>query len=183
LTFTEAPLKGAYVIDLAPIRDERGYFVRTFCEQMLAHRGLVDSFVQANQSLCRKRGTIRGLHYQVPPVSEAKLVRCLRGAAFDVLVDMRRYSPTLLKWFSCELSAENFKMVYVPPGFAHGYQALTDGCEVAYQASKEYTPEKESRVRFDDPRVMIRWPIKSVIVSPKDAATPDLTGDFSGIDL
>jgi dTDP-4-dehydrorhamnose 3,5-epimerase len=183
VTFTETPLNGAYIVDLAPIRDERGYFVRTFCARTFSQRGLVSAFVQANQSSCTKRGTIRGLHYQVPPAAEAKLVRCVRGTAFDVLVDIRRNSPTFLGWFGCELSEEDFRMIYVPPGFAHGYQALTDSCEVFYQASQEYVPEKESRVRFDDPQVAIRWPIQTVLVSPKDAATPHLAQDFSGIDL
>ena len=183
MTFTQTPLPGAFVIALKPIRDDRGFFARTFDAATLRAHGLVDSFPQANHSMCAAAGTIRGLHYQGPPLAEAKLFRCIRGRVFDVLVDVRRGSPTFLQWFATELTEGDFTVVYVPPGFAHGYQALTDGAEVVYQSSAEYAPQLEGRVLYDDPRVGIRWPITAAILSPKDAATPLLAAEFDGVTL
>lgn len=183
MTFTELPLAGAFLIDLKPIRDDRGFFARTFCAATLRKHGLIADFPQANHSMCALAGTVRGLHYQTPPAAEAKLFRCVAGRVFDVLVDVRRGSPTFLKWHGVELAAGDFRVVYVPPGFAHGYQALTAGAEVTYQSSAEYAPALEGRVRYDDPRVGIAWPIADAVLSPKDAATPPLAADFAGVVL
>jgi dTDP-4-dehydrorhamnose 3,5-epimerase len=173
----------AWLIEPTVIADERGWFMRTFCRQTFAERGLISDFVQANHSQCVHAGTLRGLHYQVAPFSEVKLVRCVFGTVFDVIVDMRRNSSTFLRWHGETLSAANRRMLYVPAGFAHGYQALEAGSEVAYQASCNYAPASEQRLRFDEPRVGIEWPIKMPILSPKDEATPFLSGDFKGVEL
>jgi dTDP-4-dehydrorhamnose 3,5-epimerase len=183
MTFSELPLPGSFLIALAPVQDDRGFFARTFCAATLRRHGLVDTYPQANHSMCAAPGTLRGLHYQGPPAAEAKLFRCVAGRVFDVLVDVRRDSTTFLKWHGVELAAGDFRVVYVPPGFAHGYQALTAGAEVAYQSSAEYAPALEGRVRYDDPRVGVAWPVAPAILSPKDAATPLLAADFAGVEL
>jgi len=183
MTFTETPLAGAFVVAFRAIRDDRGFFARTFDAATLRARGLIDTFPQTNHSMCAAAGTVRGLHYQTAPAAEAKLFRCVNGRVFDAIVDVRRGSPTFLRWFGVELGAGDFTAVYVPPGCAHGYQALTDGAEVIYQASAEYAPHLEGRVRYDDPRVGIAWPLAAVILSPKDEATPPLAADFAGVVL
>ena len=183
MTFTEIPLGGAAIISLNPIRDERGFFARTFCTATMRKHGLIDTFPQANHSMSVGAGTIRGLHYQTPPAAEAKLVRCLRGEVYDVMVDVRKGSDTFLQWFGCTLAEGDFTVVYVPPGFAHGYQSLTDGAEVVYQSSAEYTPHLEGRIRYDEPRVGISWPVATPILSPKDATTPWLAAEFEGVVL
>ena len=177
----ETSVAGAYLIELTLRSDERGFFARTFCAQSFRDWGLEDVFVQTNCSRSHKRGTIRGLHYQLPPAAEAKLVRCTRGKIQDVLVDLRRDSPTFLQAHQEVISDSDHRMVYVPAGCAHGYQSLEDGCEITYQASAFYTPNLERCVRYDDPRFHIRWLVPEVIVSPKDAGIPDLPSDFSGI--
>ncbi|HSQ58089.1 MAG TPA: dTDP-4-dehydrorhamnose 3,5-epimerase, partial [Gemmata sp.] len=149
----------------------------------MRRHGLIDVFPQTNHSMSVAAGIIRGLHYQAPPAAEAKLFRCVRGRVFDVIVDVRAGSATFLRWFGVELTEGDFNVVYVPPGCAHGYQALTDGSEVLYQSSAEYAPSLEGRVRYDDPRVGIRWPNARAILSPKDAATPPLAADFAGVSL
>ena len=159
----ETPIAGAYVIELAPRSDERGFFARTFCARTFLEWGLEAVFVQTNCSRSHKRGTIRGLHYQHPPAAEAKLVRCTRGKIQDVFIDLRRDSPTFLKSHSEVVTDSDHRMVYVPPGCAHGYQALEDGCEVTYQASAYYTPDLEGCVRYDEPRFGIRWLVPEVI--------------------
>jgi dTDP-4-dehydrorhamnose 3,5-epimerase len=181
VTATETPLAGAYVFDLNPRRDDRGFFVRTFCAETFRRLGLVSDFPQANQSRTTQRGVVRGLHFQHPPHTEVKVVRCTRGAVWDVFVDLRAGSPTLLKWHAVELSEENFRVAYIPVGFAHGFQTLTADCDVQYLVSAVYTPSAEGRVRYDDPRVGVRWPLPVAFVSPKDAAAPLLAADFRGI--
>jgi dTDP-4-dehydrorhamnose 3,5-epimerase len=171
--FAETPLAGAFLIDLEPRRDERGFFARTFCAREFAARGLNPRVVQANLSRNLRRGTLRGLHYQRPPFAEAKSVRCVAGSVFDAIVDLRLDSPTHLRWFGVTLSREDGRMLYVPEGFAHGYQALEDGSEVLYLVSEFYAPEHEAAVRWDDPRFGIRWPLPDPILSPRDAAHPD----------
>jgi dTDP-4-dehydrorhamnose 3,5-epimerase len=183
MRFQETALRGAFVIDLTPIRDDRGWFARTFCSQTFRERGLAGSFVQTNHSVTVRRGTIRGLHYQGPPAPEAKLVRCVRGSVQDVMVDMRKASPTFLRWHSTVLSGDNLRMVYVPAGFAHGYQALEDGTEVTYQSSAFYTPAAEACLRYNDPLVNITWKVQDVTVSAKDANCPLLSPDFVGVEL
>lgn len=183
MEFVETPLQGAFVIEPAPLCDERGSFARVFCARTFREHGLCDHFVQTNHTQTQKAGTIRGLHYQLPPVGEAKLLRCVRGEVFDVIVDVRRNSRSFLQWYGVDLSEQNRKMIYVPPGFGHGFQALTDACEVTYQSSAEYTPQQERQVRFDDPRIGIVWKPLAPILSPKDASTAWLDVDFGGVDL
>ena len=173
MIFTELSLAGAYVIDLEPRRDERGFFARAFCAEELERRGLKAGVVQANLSQNVRRGTVRGMHYQRAPRAEVKMVRCVHGAIYDAIIDLRRESPTYLRWTSVELSRENRRMLYVPEGFAHGYQALTDDCEVLYLVTEFYAPEHESAIRWNDPLFRIEWPLADVSLSPKDAAHPD----------
>jgi len=173
MIFTETPLRGAFVIELEPRNDERGFFARAFCQNELAERGLENGITQANMSYNFKRGTLRGMHYQVPPHAEVKMVRCIAGAIYDVIVDIRKDSPTYLEWFGVELSAANRRMFYVPAGFAHGYQALTDDTEVLYLVTEFYTPNAERGVRWDDPAFKIEWPIANPILSPKDTVHAD----------
>src|SRR5262249_25933694 len=183
ITFHETALRGAFVIELALIRDDRGEFMRTFCARTLAERGLCSVFVQTNQSRTARRGTIRGLHYQAPPVAEAKLLRCVHAAVQGVMVDLRRRSPTFLRWHAEVLTGHDARAVYVPPGFAHGFQTLEDDSEVIYQASAFYTPSAEGCVRYNDPLVNVRWPVAEVILSNKDANCPLLTPDFRGLEV
>ncbi len=173
MIFTETPLPGAYLIDLEPRRDERGFFARAFCAREFGAHGLEGRIAQVNLSLNLRRGTLRGMHYQRPPFAEAKSVRCVGGAVYDVIIDLRSDSPTRLQWFGVELSRESGRMLYVPGGFAHGYQALEDGSEVLYLVSEFYAPDHEAAVRWNDPRFGIRWPLPDPILSPRDAAHPD----------
>ncbi len=168
MKFVEAPLKGAFVIELEPIEDERGFFARTFCRREFEEHGLNPNLAQCSISFNRKRGTLRGMHYQVPPHAECKLVRCTRGAIYDVIVDLRRGSPTFARWFGVELSAENRRAIYIPEGFAHGLQTLADASEVLYEISEFYHAESARGVRFDDPAFAIRWPLPAAMVSPRD---------------
>jgi dTDP-4-dehydrorhamnose 3,5-epimerase len=183
MKFHEIALRGAFVIEQSPIRDGRGEFARTFCRRTFREMGLIDDFVQANHVRTARRGTIRGLHYQAPPAAEAKLFRCVRGAVQDVMVDLRRGSPTFLRWHSEVLTGDNTRMVYCPPGFAHGFQALEDGAEATYQVSAFYTPHLEGCVRYNDPLVNIRWEVSDVLVSDKDGNCPLLTADFRGLEV
>ncbi len=173
MIFTETPLKGAFVIELEPREDERGFFARAFCQRELADHGLVNVITQANMSYNHEKGTLRGLHYQLPPHAEVKMVRCIAGAIWDVIVDLRKESTTYLQWFGVELSAENRRMFYVPQGFGHGYQALTDRSEVLYLVTEFYTPNAERGLRWNDPAFKIQWPLADPILSPKDAVHAD----------
>ncbi|MDJ0860375.1 MAG: dTDP-4-dehydrorhamnose 3,5-epimerase [Dinoroseobacter sp.] len=168
MIFSETPLPGAYLIELERRGDERGYFARTFCANEFASHGLSTSFVQANMSLSRDPGTLRGLHFQREPAQEAKLVRCVSGRLFDVIVDIRPESPTYLQNYSVELSAENGLALYVPKGFAHGFQTLEPDTVASYMADAFYTPEKEGGYRYDDPALGIDWPAKVTEISDKD---------------
>ena len=180
MIFTPAPLAGAFVIDLERRSDDRGYFARTFCAREFAAHGLDPRVVQANLSGNHRAGTLRGMHLQVPPAGEPKLVRCIRGAIRDVIVDLRTESPTYLHHFAVELTAESHRALYVPQRFAHGYQALTDGAEVLYLVGEYYTPEAERGLRWNDPALGIEWPLPVSELSPKDAAWPllGITGEF-----
>lgn len=173
MKFTSLPLEGAWLIELEPISDERGSFARAFCRQEFAEHGLMTEVAQSN--LCRTslRGTVRGMHFQAAPFAEAKLVRCSGGAVFDVMVDLREGSPTHRQWVGFELSEGNDTMLYVPEGFAHGYQTLEDDSVLFYQVSQCYSPEHERGVRWDDPVFGIRWPIEVTRVSAKDRAYQD----------
>jgi dTDP-4-dehydrorhamnose 3,5-epimerase len=172
--FTPASLQDAFIIDVERRGDERGYLARTFCEHEFAERGLVTRFVQASTIFSPERGTLRGLHFQTAPHGEVKLVRCTRGAARVTIVDLRPESPTSLEWLGVELNPENGRLLYVPKGFAQGYQTLSHDTEVAYQMSHEYVPEAASGVRWDDPAFGIDWPpADQRIISERDRAWPD----------
>jgi dTDP-4-dehydrorhamnose 3,5-epimerase len=170
MLFSPTTLKDAMLIDIEKRGDDRGYFARTMCRDEFAAHGLVSDFVQANHSYNRSRGTLRGMHFQRSPHEEVKLVRCVRGAILDVIIDLRPESPTYRKWEGFELSAENGRLLYVPGGFAHGFQTLVDDVDVTYQVSHPYTPAAEGGVRHDDPAFGIRWPEPVTVISPKDAS-------------
>lgn len=173
MKFTETPLAGAFVVDLEPRADDRGFFARTFCRDEFRAHGLKDITAQCNLSTNHRAGTLRGMHYQLPPATESKLVRCTRGAIYDQIVDLRPGSPTYLQAFGIELTADNRTALYVPDLFAHGYLALTDGAEVFYQVSEFYTPGYERGIRHDDPALGLAWPIPITEISDKDAHWPD----------
>lgn len=173
MKFIESVLPGVFVIQSEPIEDERGFFSRTFCVSEFEAHGLNPRLVQCSISWNRHAGTLRGMHYQLPPHVEAKLVRCTRGAIFDVVVDLRQGSPTFRQWFGTELTAENRLALYVPEGCAHGFQTLADDTEVLYQISEFFHPESARGVRWDDPAFAIRWPAGERIVSARDSAWPD----------
>lgn len=175
MIFEALALPGAFAIDLEPRGDERGFFARAFCQKEFAAHGLATEMVQANVSQNVSKGTLRGMHYQRAPFAEVKLVRCIHGTIHDVIIDLRPDSPTYLNWLGVELSRRNRRALYVPEGFAHGYQALEDDTEVLYLVSQFYTPSHESAIRWNDPRFGIRWPLPDPILSPKDAAHPDFT--------
>lgn len=175
MKFLPTPLAGAYVVELERLEDERGFFARSFCEEEFRKHGLRQAIAQCNVSWNRRRGTLRGLHFQVAPHEEAKVVRCTRGAIWDVIVDLREGSATRLRWHAVELSAENRRALYVPEGFAHGFQTLDDDSEVLYQMSESYYPELARGVRWDDPRLGIKWPISDPILSERDRSYALLT--------
>jgi dTDP-4-dehydrorhamnose 3,5-epimerase len=166
-------LTGAFVIEPEPIMDERGLFSRTFCQHEFEALGLDSDLRQCSISFNHRRGTLRGMHYQAAPHEEAKLVRCTRGAIHDVLLDLRASSPTSRHWLAVRLSADNRRMVYIPRGFAHGFQTLVDDTEVAYQMSEFYHPESARGLRWNDPRFAIEWPLADAIISARDRSYPD----------
>ena len=172
MLFKETPLSGAFVIDLEEKPDSRGFFARSFCASEFEAHGLKPAVAQCNLSFNHRRGTLRGMHYQVARAAEAKLIRCTRGAIYDVIVDLRPCSQTYMQHFGVELSDENRCALYVPELFAHGYQALTDGAEVTYQVSEVYTPGCERGLRYNDPALGIQWPIPVTVISDKDKAWP-----------
>ncbi|MDR7543861.1 MAG: dTDP-4-dehydrorhamnose 3,5-epimerase [Armatimonadota bacterium] len=176
MIFQETPLPGAYVVELERTWDERGFFARAWCQREFAERGLTAQFVQTNVAYSRKKGTLRGLHYQAPPYQEAKLVRCTAGRAYDVVVDLRRDSPTYRRWFGVELAQATYRMLFVPEGFAHGYLTLEDETEITYQVSQFYAPGFERGIRYDDPALAIAWPGPIEIVSAKDRSWEDFAG-------
>ena len=176
MKFLPTPLAGAYLIELEQLADERGFFARSFCQNEFKAHGLDPVVAQCNVSFNRKRGTVRGLHYQAEPHAEAKLVRCTRGAVWDVIVDLRRGSLTVRQWHAAELTADNRRALYIPDGFAHGFQTLADDSEVLYQMSEFYHPESARGVRWDDRTLAIRWPIKEAVITRRDRAFPTLDG-------
>jgi len=175
MIFTKTPLEGAFTIELEKREDDRGFFARTFCAHEFEEHGLETKIVQTNMSRTLKKGTIRGMHYQKTPHEETKLVRCTKGAVYDVIIDLRKNSPTYKKWFGAELSDTNYKMMFVPRGFAHGFVTLTDNVEVTYEVSAFYTPGVEAGIRFNDPAFNIKWPIEVTEYSEKDVSHPDYT--------
>ncbi len=172
MIFHETGVQGVYVIELELRSDERGFVARSYCANEFAEHGLEPAVVQANVSFNHKAGTLRGMHYQVPPAAETKLVRCTSGAIHDVIVDLRPDSPTYLQHVAVDLTAENRLALFVPRMFAHGYQTLTDGAEVTYQVSEFYTPGMERGIRYDDPALGIRWPRDVAVISEKDRSWP-----------
>lgn len=182
MKFIPTPLEGAYLIGLDPLGDERGFFARTFCELEFGAAGLETRFVQANNAVSRKKGTLRGLHYQLPPSAEVKVVRCLRGALYDVIVDLRPDSSTFRKWFGAELAQDDHRMIYVPRGFAHAVLTLTDDVEAHYFASAFHSVAQERGLRYDDPALGITWPIEPLEVSKKDRNWPSFDPVFHSVD-
>lgn len=172
MRFVETKLRGAYIIEPEPHADERGLFARTFCAREFQAQGLASSFVQCSLSVSRKRGTLRGLHFQLPPACEVKLVRCTAGALLDVIVDLRPDSPSYLQHIGVELTAKNRRTLYVPQMFAHGLQTLEDNTEVFYQISEYFAPDKAAGMRYDDPRLRIAWPLSVACISQKDLQWP-----------
>ncbi len=175
MKFTETQLKGAYIIEPELIRDERGFFARSWCQKEFTERGLNPNLVQCNISFNLKKGTLRGMHYQAKPHEEAKLVRCTMGAIYDVIIDLRPESSTFKQWVAVELTAENRKMLYIPEDMAHGFQTLVDNTEVFYQMSEFYHSESSTGLRWDNPVFEIEWPIEVKIISDKDSSYKDLT--------
>lgn len=174
MKFTQTTLAGAYIVDIEQLPDERGFFARSWCQREFAAHGLNSNLVQCSISYNKTRGTLRGMHYQGKPHEEVKVVRCTQGAIYDVIVDLRPASSTFKQWVAVELSAENRRMIYVPPGVAHGFQSLVDDCEVFYQVSDFYAPDLSLSVRWDDPAFGIEWPpVAQRVISVRDHRHPD----------
>jgi dTDP-4-dehydrorhamnose 3,5-epimerase len=172
MIFTETKLKGAYVIDLERREDARGFFARAFCQHEFEAHGLKAVIAQANVAHNRQKGTVRGMHFQIPPAAETKLVRCTRGAILDIIVDLRPESPTYLQHVAVELNEDNQRALYVPERFAHGYQALGDKTDTSYQVGEFYSPPHERALRYDDPRLGLSWPLPMTVISDKDRNAP-----------
>ena len=175
MVITETKLKGAFVIELDRFEDARGFFARAWSDHEFAAAGLTASFVETNLAFNNKKGTLRGMHYQLPPYEQVKLVRCTRGSIYDVIIDLRRDSPTFKQWFPVEMSADNLRMLYVPGEFAHGYLTLEDNTEVAYQTSSYYAPEHGRGVRWNDPAFNISWPADPLVINDRDQAYEDFS--------
>jgi dTDP-4-dehydrorhamnose 3,5-epimerase len=173
MRFSETKLAGAYIIDLEPRVDDRGFFARTFCEREFAEHGLPTRFPQCNVSRNTRRGTLRGMHYNAAPHFESKLVRCGSGAIFDVIVDLRPESPTLLQWIGVELSARTGRALFVPERFAHGFLTLEDDSDVLYHMGAFFHAESARGARWNDPRFDIVWPSEPAVIAPRDATYPD----------
>lgn len=172
MIFVPTPLAGAYVVEMNRIEDDRGFFARSFCREEFIQQGLNPEVSQCNVSFNSRRGTLRGMHFQSDPHAEDKLVRCTQGAIWDVIVDLRADSPAYRKWFGVELTAASRRALYVPKGFAHGFQTLTDDAEVLYMMSESYHPESARGVRWDDPAFGIEWPIAGPVLSDRDRSYP-----------
>ena len=172
MKFTRGELEGVWIVELEKHSDERGYFARTWCVDEFEKHGLNPRIVQCNTSFNSKRGTLRGMHFQDAPHGEAKLIRCTRGAIYDVALDLRRNSATFKRWTAVELNATGNRMLYIPEGFAHGFQSLEDESEISYQMSEYFHPESSRGVRWDDPEAAIRWPIANPIMSQRDRDLP-----------
>lgn len=173
MIFNETPVQGAYVIELEKRGDDRGFFARAFCQKEFADHGLTSEFVQVNNSLSAISGTLRGMHYQLPPAAETKLVRCIRGSLYDVVLDLREGSSTFGQSYGAELSAENRTMMYVPKGCAHGFVTLSEDTEAFYFVDTFYAPDLERGVRWNDPAFSIHWPVDPALISDKDRKHPD----------
>jgi dTDP-4-dehydrorhamnose 3,5-epimerase len=183
MNFTETPLKGSYIVEPKPFADARGWFARTYCKREFAAIGHNKEWVQLNHSCTRQKGSLRGMHFQFPPHEEIKLVRCIAGSVFDVIIDLRKDSPTFLQWFGAELSATNRRMMYIPEGFAHGFQTLADDTELIYHHSAYYQPDAEGAIRYDDKKIGIEWKVAITDISTRDQQHPYIDDNFTGINL
>ena len=181
MKFQSTQLEGCYLVESEPFMDERGWFARTWCKNEFGSIGHTAEWMQINHSFTNRAGTIRGLHYQLPPFSEIKLVKCIAGAVYDVVVDLRKGSSTFLQWFGVVISAANKKMIYIPEGFAHGFQSLESDCELIYHHSQFYTPGVEGGIRYDDPGLNIVWPLPVSDISERDEHHPFLDKNYKGI--
>jgi dTDP-4-dehydrorhamnose 3,5-epimerase len=181
MIFTPTSLAGSYIIDLEPKSDERGWFARYYCKNEFQKIGHTKEWVQMNHSVSNKKGSIRGMHFQIHPYKEIKMLRCIAGSVYDVIIDLRKGSKTFLQWMGLELSAANKKMLYIPEGFAHGFQCLEDNCELIYHHSEFYKPGAEAGIRYNDPLVSIQWPLPLTVISPRDDQHPYLDENFKGI--
>lgn len=173
MIFQPTELQGAFIIELNKIKDQRGFFARAWCEKEFAEHGLTPVVHQTNVSFNLKKGTLRGMHYQIAPYQEAKTVRCTRGAIYDVIIDLRKDSPTYKRWIGVELTADNYRQLYVPEDFGHGFLTLEDNTEITYQVSQFYTPGAERGIRYNDPSFAIEWPVSVQVISDKDANWQD----------
>jgi dTDP-4-dehydrorhamnose 3,5-epimerase len=173
MIFTETKLKGAFIIEIEKLEDERGFFGRSWCANEMKKHGINVNVLQANISFNKCKGTLRGMHYQVAPHQEAKLVRCSRGSIYDVIIDLRKNSPTFKQWIGVELTQDNYKMLYVPEDFAHGFITLEDNCEISYLMSEFYVPGAGATIRWNDPLFNIKWPFEPIVISEKDKNQPD----------
>jgi dTDP-4-dehydrorhamnose 3,5-epimerase len=183
MIFKETPLKGAFVVEPEPYRDDRGLFARTFCKNEFSKLNHTKEFVQFNHSQTLTKGTIRGMHYQLPPYSEIKLIRCIRGRVFDVIIDLRQDSPTFLKYHAVELSEKNMLSFYIPEGFAHGFQTLEDDSQLIYHHTAFYVPGHEAGIRYNDPLIGIDWPLPVTVITDKDRNHEFLTRSFKGLSI
>jgi dTDP-4-dehydrorhamnose 3,5-epimerase len=179
MQFTETPIAGAYIVSLEPRRDDRGFFARAYAADEMAAAGIPMTISQSNLSVTHRRGTVRGMHFQVDPSPEAKLVRCPRGAMYDVVADVREDSPTYGSWFGVELTEDNHEALYLPRGCAHGFQTLVDETVMYYDASAPYTPEAVRGARYDDPVLDIRWPLPVAVISEQDTSWPSLPDPYA----
>ncbi|MDA3898182.1 MAG: dTDP-4-dehydrorhamnose 3,5-epimerase [Desulfobacteraceae bacterium] len=183
MKFMPLPLSGAHIIIPEPRKDKRGLFARIFCADELKQIGHTKNIVQVNHSGTVKKGAVRGMHFQYSPKAEIKIIKCIRGAVFDVIVDIRLGSSTFLQWHGENLTSENMKMMYVPEGFAHGFQVLEENSELLYFHTEYYSPEHEGAVRHDDPMIGIDWPVGVTEVSERDKTHPLLNDDFAGVEI
>lgn len=173
MKFVTTPISGVVLVDLEPVEDDRGFFARTYCEEEFRRHGLETHIAQCSVALSLRKGTLRGMHYQRDPHSEVKLVRCIRGAVYDVVVDIRPDSATFRQWFATELNAANRRAIYIPHGIAHAYQTIEDETEISYQMSSAYNAEAAAGVRWDDPAFAVRWPLEVTAITERDLSYPD----------
>lgn len=183
IKFNKQKIEGVYVIEPACFPDQRGELKKTFCEDEFKEINFDKRIVRAIQSLTLKKGSIRGMHFQYQPVSEVKIVECIKGSIFDVAIDLRKDSPTFLQWHGEILSENNGKILFIPEGFAHGFQTLEDNCKVSYLVTQPYVPEKEGGIRYDDPLINVKWPEEVTVVSERDLKHPALDERFNGVSL
>jgi dTDP-4-dehydrorhamnose 3,5-epimerase len=181
MIFTPNVLKGSYLIEIQPYKDERGWFGRFYCKDEFRQIGHNKEWVQMNHSVTYQKGAVRGMHFQIAPYREVKMVRCIAGSVYDVIIDLRKDSATFLKWFGAELSAGNKRMMYIPEGFAHGFQCLSNDCELIYFHTEYYKPGFEGGIRYDEPAVKVEWPLDVTTISERDQLHPILDENFKGI--